>query len=181
MKAILFEKFQEDPRLVTLDDPTPDADGVVIKVEATGVCRSDWHGWMGHDNDIELPHVPGHELAGVIDAVGKNVANWKVGDRVMVSFICGCGSCMECHADHQQVCHNQQQPGFTYWGSFAEYVVIHKADLNVKALPESMDFPTAASLGCCFATSFRAVVDQNKTSAVQWVAVHGCGGVTFLL
>jgi len=177
MKAILFEKFQEDPKLVTLDDPTPDADGVVIKVEATGVCRSDWHGWMGHDNDIELPHVPGHELAGAIEAVGKNVANWKVGDRVTVPFICGCGSCLECHAGHQQVCHNQQQPGFTYWGSFAEYVVIHKADLNVIALPESMDFPAAASLGCRFATSFRAVVDQGKTSAGQWVAVHGCGGV----
>jgi D-arabinose 1-dehydrogenase-like Zn-dependent alcohol dehydrogenase len=177
MKAVLFEKFQEAPKLVTVNDPTPEIHGVVIKVEATGVCRSDWHGWMGHDSDIDLPHVPGHELAGVIEAVGKDVTNWKVGDRVIVPFICGCGSCSECHAGHQQVCHNQQQPGFTHWGSFAEYVGIHQADLNVIALPESMDFATAASLGCRFATSFRAVVDQGKTSAGQWVAVHGCGGV----
>ncbi len=177
MKAVLFEKFQEAPKLVNLDDPTPETHGVVIKVEATGVCRSDWHGWMGHDSDIDLPHVPGHELAGVIAAVGKNVVNWRVGDRVTVPFICGCGSCSECHAGHQQVCHNQQQPGFTHWGSFAEYVPIHQADLNVVALPENMDFATAASLGCRFATSFRAVVDQGKTSAGQWVAVHGCGGV----
>jgi alcohol dehydrogenase len=177
MKAVLFEKFQEAPKLVNLDDPTPEAHGVVIKVEATGVCRSDWHGWMGHDSDIDLPHVPGHELAGVIAEVGKNVLNWRVGDRVTVPFICGCGSCSECHAGHQQVCHNQQQPGFTHWGSFAEYVPIHQADLNVVALPENMDFATAASLGCRFATSFRAVVDQGKTSAGQWVAVHGCGGV----
>lgn len=177
MKAVLFEKFQETPKLVNLDDPTPETHGVVIKVEATGVCRSDWHGWMGHDSDIDLPHVPGHELAGVIAAVGKNVVNWRVGDRVTVPFICGCGSCSECHAGHQQVCHNQQQPGFTHWGSFAEYVPIHQADLNVVALPENMDFATAASLGCRFATSFRAVVDQGKTSAGQWVAVHGCGGV----
>ena len=72
---------------------------------------------------------------------------------------------------------HQEQPGFTHWGSFAEYVGIHQADLNVVALPETMDFATAASLGCRFATSFRAVVDQGKVSAGQWVAVHGCGGV----
>ncbi|MDE4173736.1 zinc-dependent alcohol dehydrogenase family protein [Phaeobacter sp. PT47_59] len=177
MKAVLFEKFQEAPKLVTVDDPTPDIDGVVIKVEATGVCRSDWHGWMGHDSDVELPHVPGHELAGVIQAVGRDVKNWKPGDRVTVPFISGCGSCPECHSGNQQVCHNQEQPGFTHWGSFAEYVAIHKADLNVVPLPESMDFATAASLGCRFATSFRAVVDQGQAAAGQWVAVHGCGGV----
>ncbi|WHZ35015.1 zinc-dependent alcohol dehydrogenase family protein [Sagittula sp. MA-2] len=177
MKAVLFEKFREAPKVVTVSDPTPDPHGVVIKVEATGVCRSDWHGWMGHDSDIHLPHVPGHELAGIVEAVGKDVVNWKRGDRVTVPFISGCGSCPECHAGHQQVCLAQEQPGFTYWGSFAEYVMVHKADLNLVALPESMDFATAASLGCRFATSFRAVVDQGKVSAGQWVAVHGCGGV----
>ena len=177
MRAVLFEKFAESPKVVTLDDPTPEVHGVVIKVEATGVCRSDWHGWMGHDQDIDLPHVPGHELAGVIEAVGSGVANWQIGDRVTVPFISGCGSCQECHAGHQQVCENQEQPGFTHWGSFAEYVGIHYADLNVVALPESMDYATAASLGCRFATSFRAVIDQGKVKAGQWVAVHGCGGV----
>ena len=177
MKAVLFEKFQTPPKVVNVEDPTPDAQGVVLKVEATGVCRSDWHGWMGHDSDIELPHIPGHELAGIVEAVGKDVKNWKVGDRVTVPFICGCGSCSECHAGQQQVCLHQEQPGFTHWGSFAEYVPIHQADLNVVALPETMDFATAASLGCRFATSFRAVIDQGKVSAGKWVAVHGCGGV----
>ncbi|MEP2783905.1 MAG: zinc-dependent alcohol dehydrogenase family protein [Pseudoruegeria sp.] len=177
MKAVLFEKFQEAPKLVTVKDPTPEPHGVVIKVEATGVCRSDWHGWMGHDSDIDLPHIPGHELAGVIKAVGKDVSNWNVGDRVTVPFICGCGTCNECHEGHSQVCMHQEQPGFTHWGSFAEYVGIHQADFNVVALPEDMDFATAAGLGCRFATSFRAVVDQGKVSAGQWVAVHGCGGV----
>ncbi len=177
MKAVLYEKFQQPPRVVTLPDPTPQADGVVIKVEATGVCRSDWHGWMGHDSDIALPHVPGHELAGVVQAVGRDVRNWRVGDRVTVPFICSCGACPECHAGQQQVCLHQEQPGFTHWGSFAEYVGIHRADLNLVALPDSIDFATAASLGCRFATAFRAVVDQGKVSAGQWVAVHGCGGV----
>ena len=177
MKAVLIEKFQQAPKLVTVDDPIPEPHGVVVKVEATGVCRSDWHAWMGHDTDVNLPHVPGHEFAGVIEAIGKDVQNWGVGDRVTVPFISGCGSCSECHAGHQQVCHNQEQPGFTHWGSFAEYVSIHQADLNLVALPETMDFATAASLGCRFATSFRAIVDQGNTSAGQWVAIHGCGGV----
>ncbi len=177
MKAVLFEKFQQTPKVVTVDDPAPDTHGVVLKVEATGVCRSDWHGWMGHDSDIELPHIPGHELAGVVEAVGRDVKNWKVGDKVTVPFVCGCGTCSECHAGHQQVCLHQEQPGFTHWGSFAEYVPIHQADLNLVALPETMEFATAASLGCRFATSFRAVVDQGRVSAGQWVAVHGCGGV----
>ena len=177
MKALLVEKFGETPKIATVDDPTPAPHGVVVKVEATGVCRSDWHGWMGHDPDIQLPHVPGHELAGTVVAVGKDVQRWKQGDRVTVPFVGGCGACPECRAGHQQVCESQFQPGFTHWGSFAEYVGLHHADLNLVSLPEDMDFATAASLGCRFATSFRAVVDQGKASAGQWVAVHGCGGV----
>ena len=177
MKAILIEHFSEPPKLTTVPDPTPVNDGVVVQVQATGVCRSDWHGWVGHDVDIDLPHVPGHELAGIIAAVGKDVKNWKVGDRVTVPFVSGCGACSQCHDGHQQVCDHQFQPGFTHWGSFAEYVSLHHADLNLVALPETIDFATAASLGCRFVTSFRAVVDQGQTRAGQWVAVHGCGGV----
>ena len=177
MQAVVYEAFSAPPQLQTVPDPTPEAHGVVVKVQATGVCRSDWHGWVGHDTDIVLPHVPGHELAGTVEAVGKDVTRWKVGDRVTVPFVGGCGSCPECHSGNQQVCEKQFQPGFTHWGSFAQYVSIHKADLNLVALPESLDFATAASLGCRFVTSFRAVVDQGKTSAGQWVAVHGCGGV----
>lgn len=177
MKAVLYESFQSAPKLANLDDPPPEPHGVVLKVGATGVCRSDWHGWMGHDPDIALPHVPGHELAGTVVAVGREVRNWREGDRVTVPFVGGCGICPECHAGHQQVCEAQFQPGFTHWGSFAQYVSLHQADLNLVALPEDMDFATAASLGCRFATSFRAVVDQGRVRAGEWVAVHGCGGV----
>ncbi|QFT94878.1 Alcohol dehydrogenase [Roseovarius sp. THAF9] len=177
MKAVLFDQFGVTPKIASVPDPTPDGKGVVIEVGATGVCRSDWHGWMGHDPDISLPHVPGHELAGRVAAVGHEVRRWKVGDRVTVPFVGGCGTCQECHAGHQQVCHNQFQPGFTHWGSFAQYVAIGQADLNLVGLPETMAFETAASLGCRFATAFRAVVDQGRVGAGEWVAVHGCGGV----
>ena len=177
MKAVVYEAFSQPPRLMNIADPSPERNGVVIEVKGTGVCRSDWHGWKGHDPDIQLPHVPGHELAGVVAAVGGDVTQWKVGDRVTVPFVGGCGACAQCHSGNQQVCYTQFQPGFTHWGSFAEYVGIHQADLNLVALPETMDYATAASLGCRFVTSFRAVVDQGRVGAGQWVAVHGCGGV----
>ncbi|MFN3986111.1 MAG: zinc-dependent alcohol dehydrogenase family protein [Rhodocyclaceae bacterium] len=177
MKAVVYESFSTLPKLMNVPDPTPEAHGVVVKVMATGVCRSDWHGWVGHDPDIQLPHVPGHELSGIVEAVGKHVTRWQVGDRVTVPFVAGCGSCHECHSGNHQVCDHQFQPGFTHWGSFAEYVAINQADINLVALPETLDFATAASLGCRFVTSFRAVVDQGRTTAGQWVAVHGCGGV----
>jgi alcohol dehydrogenase len=177
MKAVIYRAFSARPEIEQVTDPTPGADGVVLKVMASGVCRSDWHGWQGHDPDIKLPHVPGHELSGIIEAVGRDVTKWKIGDRVTVSCVGGCGKCPECRSGNHQVCDHQFQPGFTQWGSFAEYVAIHYADINLVRLLPEMNFITAASLGCRFATSFRAIVDQGRVSAGQWVAIHGCGGV----
>lgn len=177
MKAVYYEQFSGPISIQNVPDPTPTTHGVVIKVMASGLCLSDWHGWMGHDPDIRLPHVPGHELAGVITATGKDVTRWKEGDAVTLPFVCGCGACPQCISGNHQVCDNQFQPGFTHWGSFAEYVAIDRADVNLVRVPESLDFVTTASLGCRFATSFRAIAAQGKVSAGQWVAVHGCGGV----
>lgn len=177
MRALYYEQFQGPVSVRKVPDPAPAPDGVVIRVEASGLCRSDWHGWMGHDADIMVPHVPGHEFAGVVEAVGSEVENWRSGDRVTLPFVCGCGVCPQCATGNHQVCDAQFQPGFTHWGSFAEYVAIGYADTNLVRLPDALDFATAASLGCRFATSFRAVVDQGRVAAGQWVAVHGCGGV----
>ncbi len=177
MRAVVIDEFAKAMHVRDVPDPEPRDGGVVVKVKATGLCRSDWHGWMGHDTDIQLPHVPGHELAGVIVALGKGVNRWKLGDRVTAPFVCACGSCPQCAAGNQQVCDHQSQPGFTHWGSFAEYVALDHADVNLVRLPDTIDDVTAASLGCRFVTSFRAMVDQARVSAGQWVAVHGCGGV----
>lgn len=177
MKAAVFENFKGEIVIHTVADPRPTPAGVVLKVAACGVCRSDWHGWMGNDPDIRLPHVPGHELAGEVVEVGSQISNFNIGDRVTLPFVCGCGVCEPCLAGDQQVCDRQFQPGFTAWGGFAEYVAIEYADGNLVHLPDEIDFVIAASLGCRFATSFRAVVDQGKVKPAQWVAVHGCGGV----
>ena len=177
MKAVVYRAFSGPLEIEQVPEPVAPEGGVVLKVMASGVCLSDWHGWQGHDPDIVLPHVPGHELAGVVQAAGKGVTRWRPGDRVTVPFVGGCGRCPQCASGNQQVCDHQFQPGFTHWGSFAEYVALHYADENLVRLPDDMAFVTAASLGCRFATSFRAVVDQGRVSEAEWVAVYGCGGV----
>ncbi|MCW8098678.1 zinc-dependent alcohol dehydrogenase family protein [Streptomyces tauricus] len=177
MRAVVFERFGEPAEVREVPDPAPAPHGVVVRVEATGLCRSDWHGWQGHDPGITLPHVPGHELAGTVETVGALVTRHRPGDRVTVPFVCACGSCASCAAGDQQVCERQTQPGFTHWGSFAEYVALDHADVNLVAVADELSFGTAASLGCRFATAFRAVVAQGRVAPGEWVAVHGCGGV----
>jgi alcohol dehydrogenase len=177
MRAAVFSEFGGPIEITDLPDPTPPNDGVVIEVKANGVCRSDWHGWVGHDPSIPLPHVPGHEMAGVVAAVGDGVSSVRIGDRVTAPFVLGCGACSLCATGNQHVCDNQYQAGFTGWGAFAEYVALPYADENLVVLPDGMDFATAAGLGCRFATSFRAVVDQGEVTEGSTVAVWGCGGV----
>lgn len=180
MRAVLFTEFGARPELADVPEPVCPPRGAVIRVRATGVCRSDWHAWMGHDEGVSLPHVPGHEFAGEIAALGSEVSaesGWSVGDRVTAPFICACGRCAECLSGNEQVCDHQSQPGFTHWGSFAEYVAIDEAELNLIRLPDSLGFVEAASLGCRFATAYRAIVSRSRLAPGERIAVHGCGGV----
>jgi D-arabinose 1-dehydrogenase-like Zn-dependent alcohol dehydrogenase len=176
MRAVVYDAYGAEPRIAELPEPGCPEDGVVVRVRATGVCRSDWHAWQGHD-PVPLPHVPGHELAGTVAEVGPAVARWRVGDRVTVPFVCGCGRCPTCAAGDAQVCPQQTQPGFTGPGSFSDLVALHAADTNLVALPDGVDFVTAASLGCRFATAFRGVTAHGRVGRGDWLAVHGCGGV----
>ena len=177
MRALVFERFGGPLQVQQVPDPSPSPAGVVLRVDATGVCRSDWHAWQGHDPDVVLPHVPGHELAGVVEAVGAQVRRWRTGDRVTVPFVCACGRCPQCAAGQHQVCERQTQPGFTHWGSYAELVALQEADVNLVRLPDEVGAGAAASLGCRYATAFRAVVQQGRVRPGERVAVHGCGGV----
>ena len=177
MRAVVYNEFGGPPAIRDVPRPDPPPDGVVVRVEATGLCRSDWYGWRGHDPDIALPHVPGHEFAGTIEAVGSEVRRWVVGARVTVPFVCACGVCPPCLAGDGQICDDQLQPGFTQWGSFADLVAVPRADINLIRLPDELDMVTAASLGCRFATAYRAVTAQGRAAPGEWVAIHGCGGV----
>ena len=177
MRAIHFTQFGGELTVKDVPTPTPPANGVVIEVKATGLCRSDWHAWMGHDSDVVLPHVPGHELAGIVSAIDPGVTQFKVGDRITVPFVNGCGNCHYCTSGNAQVCPTQTQPGFTQWGSYAQYVAIENADFNLIALPDAISFSTAAALGCRFATAFRGLTARARVQPQEWVAIFGCGGV----
>jgi alcohol dehydrogenase len=177
MRATMFEEFGGSVDVVTVPDPVPSPGGVVVEVHATGLCRSDWHAWAGHDDGVALPHVPGHELVGVIAAVGAEVRRWSVGDRVTTPFVCGCGRCQWCQAGQAQVCPDQTQPGFTHWGSFAEYVALHAADTNLVGVGDAVSDAAAAGLGCRFATAYRALHGRAAIEQGEWVTVFGVGGV----
>ena len=176
MLAVRYAGYGMAPELVEMPSPVCPDDGVLLDVLATGVCRSDWHAWRGHD-PVSLPHVPGHEIAGVISQIGREVTRFAVGDLVTTPFVNGCGSCEFCRDGNAQVCPRQTQPGFTHHGSFAEQVALYAADTNLVRLPEGMDPVVAASLGCRFATAYRAVTAQGRVGEGDRVAVFGCGGV----
>ena len=177
MRAVVFERFGAVPAVREVPDPVAPAGAVVVRVEATGICRSDWHALAGHDPDVRLPHVPGHEFAGTVHALGEGVAGFAPGDRVTAPFVFACGVCEPCRQGEQQVCLDQVQPGFTRWGSFAEFVVVERAAVNLVRLPDEVGFAAAAVLGCRFGTALRAVTLVGAVRAGEWVVVHGCGGV----
>jgi alcohol dehydrogenase len=177
MHAVVYSGFQARPEVVEVSEPACPAGGVIVEVEATGLCRSDWHGWMGHDPDIVVPHVPGHEFAGQIVAVGDRVASWQIGDRVTAAFVGACGLCASCRLGEAQVCDDQVQVGFHRWGSFAARVAVPRAEHNLVRLPDEMSADVGALLGCRFGTAYRAVVQRGRIEPGDWVVVHGCGGV----
>ncbi len=177
MQAVLVSEPRAVPTLQEVPDPTPPPHGAVVEVHATGVCRSDWHAWVGHDPTVAFPHVPGHEFAGVVAAVGSEVRRFRGGERVTAPFCCGCGGCDPCRSGLQNLCEREYQPGFDGWGSFARYVMVPWADVNLVDLPEHLPFDVAASLGCRFVTAFRGLVDQVRVEAGETVVVFGCGGV----
>lgn len=176
MRAVVYREHAATPAVEDVAEPACPADGVVVQVAATGVCRSDWHAWQGHD-PVPLPMVPGHELAGTVVEVGAGTTRWSAGDRVTVPFVVACGRCSWCAAGEHQVCPDQVQPGFTYAGSWAERVAVPAADTNLVRVPDGIGLDAAAALGCRFATSFRALHAHGELRAGQQLAVHGCGGV----
>ncbi|WP_462421474.1 zinc-dependent alcohol dehydrogenase family protein [Salinicoccus sp. Marseille-QA3877] len=181
MKAAVLTEFNKPLEIKNMPDPELTPDGVIVKVEASGVCRSDLHLWEGGlkwvGMEMELPHVLGHEFSGVIEEVGKNVAQFKKGDRVVVPFIHGCGACEDCNEGHPNVCSDHIEIGITSWGGFGEYAHVPNADTSLAPLPEEINFVEAASLGCRFPTAYHGVVDRAKVQPGEWVVVYGCGGI----
>ncbi|WP_374313056.1 zinc-dependent alcohol dehydrogenase family protein [Dongia sp.] len=177
MRAALFEEFRQPLVVRDVPDPKCPRDGVVIAVEACGVCRSDWHGWKGADPDVAPPHVPGHEFAGTVLEVGPDCRRFQKGDRVTAPFIIACGDCPDCRGGDPTICAHQFVLGFSAWGAFAQFTAVPHADFNLVHLPEMIGFAEAAAMGCRLTTAFRGIVDRAGLRPGEWLAVHGCGGV----
>lgn len=178
MKAMVLEAYGQEMEVKEMPDPVLTDDGVIIKVMANGICRSDWHLWQGPSKGIkELPHILGHEFTGIVEEVGKNVKKFKKGDRVIVPVAQGDNTCQYCLEGHQNLCVNRLIPGVNYWGGYSQYVHVPNADGNLIPLPESLDFISAASLGCRFVTAYHGMIDQAKVQPGEWVVIYGCGGV----
>ena len=177
MRAARLTGWRQPLAIQTVPDPAPPAEGVVLRVLACGVCRSDWHAWVGADPDVALPMTPGHEYCGEVVAVGQGVNRWKVGDRVVAPFILGCGSCADCASGHQTICAHQVVPGFSCDGAFAELIAVAHADANLTALPDTLAPEVAAALGCRATTAWQAMVGRAAIQPGEWMAVFGGGGV----
>ena len=177
LRAAVFSAFNAPLVVEEVADPDCPGDGVVVAVRACGVCRSDWHAWTGADSDVTAPHVPGHEFAGEVVAVGAGCRKYRVGDRVTAPFILACGNCPDCLGGDATVCNNQHVVGFSAWGAFAEMLAVPHADFNLVAVPEALDHVAVAGMGCRVTTAFRGLVDRARVQPGEWLAVHGCGGV----
>lgn len=175
MRAALIRDFRADLSIETVADPICEADGVVLKTLACGVCRSDWHGWVGEHARVKLGNIPGHEYCGEVVEAGPQ-STWKPGDRVIAPFILACGSCPECQSGHQTSCHSPRLPGFGEPGAFAEFVGVPHA-FNLARLPDTLSPALAAGLGCRVTTAWQALTGKANLQAGEWLAIHGTGGI----
>jgi D-arabinose 1-dehydrogenase-like Zn-dependent alcohol dehydrogenase len=181
MRAAVLEEFRKPLVVREVPEPQLDPHGVILRVEANGICRTDWHAWVG-DWDwigwkLPLPWVMGHEFSGVVEEVGAQITRLRVGDRVVVPQAQGDGICQQCLEGHHNICDAGIFAGWSYWGGFGRYVSVPHADINLVPLPDTIGFVEAAGLGCRFGTSFHGLVNQVRVQAGEWVAVFGCGGI----
>ncbi|GIO24068.1 zinc-dependent alcohol dehydrogenase family protein [Oceanobacillus sp. J11TS1] len=180
MKAAQIVELKKPLRVGNVPDPTPGPHDVIVKVEASGVCRSDWHTWMGDMGWIglvpELPLIPGHEMGGVVAEIGKEVKNFKLGDRVSTPFHEACTHCSYCLSGRSNICEHSQVYGTVKDGAYAEYIKIPNGDFNLVQLPDEVDFVTAAAIGCRYMTGFHGVARANLTPG-KFLVVNGAGGV----
>lgn len=182
MRAAVIEELGKPLVVQNVPDPECPPDGAILRVGANGICRTDWHlwtdDWEWRGLSIQPPFVLGHEFSGTVEEVGRDVRGWKKGDRVIFPMNPGEGTCEWCRSGNQHVCDSGAQlvPGVSYWGAFAEYVMVRFADVNLVRLPESIGFVDAASMACRYMAAFHGVVNQAAVRGREWVAVYGAGG-----
>ena len=157
-----------------LEIPEPGPGDVVVAVKAAGICHSDAHYRTGVGSLAQLPLTPGHEVAGVIQAVGTGVPTDRVGERVCLHYLVTCGECSYCRRNRGQFCPDVAMIGKDRHGGYAEYIVVPKQ--NAISLPDAIPFEHAAIMMCSFATTLHAL-RKARFSSGESVAIFGAGGL----
>jgi D-arabinose 1-dehydrogenase-like Zn-dependent alcohol dehydrogenase len=182
MKAARIQGVRGEVLVQEMQVPDIGPDDALIRVVASGICRTDWHLWNGDwgwlDINLEPGAVLGHEIGGVIETLGSNVKGLRPGQRITVPFNLACGCCHHCSRGEQNLCDNGSVP-FLIPGSggWAQYMRAPNAALNCIPLPDGVDELTAAALGCRYMTAWRAVRTRGGIRGGESLAVFGCGGV----
>jgi D-arabinose 1-dehydrogenase-like Zn-dependent alcohol dehydrogenase len=178
MRAVQVKSANGPFELVERDVPEPGARRVRIKVQACGVCHSDSFTRKGAFPGIQYPRVPGHEVVGIVDAVGADVPDWKPGQRVGVGWHGGhCGHCHSCRRGDFITCANGQIPGVSYDGGYADYMIAPFEALA--SVPDELAAEDAAPLLCAGITTFNALRNSGARPG-DLVAVLGIGGLGHL-
>lgn len=178
MKAMQVSEPGSDFQLIDKEVPTPTDNEVLIKVEACGICHSDAFVKDGTMPGIEYPRVPGHEVIGIVESVGKNVSKWEEGQRVGVGWHGGhCFDCDSCRSGDFINCENAKITGISFDGGYAEYMSAPES--AVASIPESLSSAEAAPLLCAGITTFNALRNSNLQPG-DVVAVQGIGGLGHL-
>jgi D-arabinose 1-dehydrogenase-like Zn-dependent alcohol dehydrogenase len=178
MKVAVIPKAGAEFEVIEREIPTPGKGQVRIRVQACGVCHSDVFTKDGLWPGIAYPRVPGHEIAGVVDALGDGVSGWKAGQHVGVGWHGGHdGTCVSCRRGDFITCVNGQVPGIHYDGGYAQYTVVPQE--AVAAMPDDMDPITSAPLMCAGITTFNALRHSGALPS-DLVAVQGVGGLGHL-
>ncbi len=178
MRAVQVSSANGPFELVMREIPTPGPRQVRIKVQACGICHSDSFTKLGAFPGIQFPRVPGHEVVGLLDAVGSEVPEWRVGARVGVGWHGGhCGHCLSCRRGDFITCTTGQIPGISYDGGYADYMIAPFEALA--AVPDELSSAEAAPLLCAGITTFNAL-RHSGAGPGDLVAVLGIGGLGHL-
>jgi len=178
MRALQISKPRGPFEIVERDIPEPGSMQVRIKVQACGICHSDSFTKEGLFPGIQYPRVPGHEIAGIIDVVGKDVVEWKAGQRVAVGWHGGhCGHCESCRRGDFVTCRYAQVPGISYDGGYADYMIAPTEALAI--IPDELSATDAAPLMCAGITTYNALRNSGARAG-EVVAILGIGGLGHL-
>ena len=175
MRAAILRAYREPLSIENVAMPACPPDGVILRVLACGICRSDWHGWVGEHPRVKPGQIGGHEYCGEVVEAGPR-ATYAVGDRLIAPFILACGTCPNCRSGESNTCRDQRLPGFIEPGAFAEFIAVPR-DHNLARLPEGMSPALAAALGCRVTTAWHALTGRAALKPGEWLAVHGTGGI----